>query len=496
MGPITVRLFELPRYRTNSPANSLLPDTAAKPEPSRLLAHPGVIRPLLILALPVLLEELLNLAVSYTDLLLTSRYLHDDESKAAMGLMAYVLWLLPSLFASLYIGGTALVARLYGQGDQRTANRAMHQAFVMGIGFSLVIVLAMWLFDEQFIALMGLKGRSAQLAHQYAQILIPAIPLLMIEQVGIGCLHGAGDTLAGFIAKACVAIINAGLSFALVTGFAFFPDLGFRGLAIGTAAGHATAGLVILFVLLRGRAGLRLGSAPFQIDRDLMARILKPGIPGGIDAIATLSCHLTYVGIINSISLRSAAAHAVAVTIEALSYLPGSAFQVAAASLAGQCLGAGDPRRAQRGALVAAGLAATVMGMAALTFFFLGRELAAVFTGDFNHPTTILAGELLAIVAISTPFLAILQVFNGALRGAGDTRFPLLVAFIGLAIVRIPLAMYFAWEAIDIPAIGIHIKGLGLGAQGAWWAMCIDVAVRATLISARFFQGGWKKVEV
>jgi Na+-driven multidrug efflux pump len=451
MGPITVRLFELPRYRTNSPANSLLPDTAAKPEPSRLLAHPGVIRPLLILALPVLLEELLNLAVSYTDLLLTSRYLHDDESKAAMGLMAYVLWLLPSLFASLYIGGTALVARLYGQGDQRTANRAMHQAFVMGIGFSLVIVLAMWLFDEQFIAIMGLKGRSAQLAHQYAQILIPAIPLLMIEQVGIGCLHGAG---------------------------------------------HATAGLVILFVLLRGRAGLRLGSAPFQIDRDLMARILKPGIPGGIDAIATLSCHLTYVGIINSISLRSAAAHAVAVTIEALSYLPGSAFQVAAASLAGQCLGAGDPPRAQRGALVAAGLAATVMGMAALTFFFLGRELAAVFTGDFNHPTTILAGELLAIVAISTPFLAILQVFNGALRGAGDTRFPLLVAFIGLAIVRIPLAMYFAWEAIDIPAIGIHIKGLGLGAQGAWWAMCIDVAVRATLISARFFQGGWKKVEV
>jgi len=90
---------------------------------------------------------------------------------------------------------------------------------------------------------------------------------------------------------------------------------------------------------LRGRAGLRLGLTHFQIDRELMARILKPGIPGGIDAIATLSCHLTYVGIINSISLRSAAAHAVAVTIEALSSLPGSAFQVAAASLAGQCLG-------------------------------------------------------------------------------------------------------------------------------------------------------------
>lgn len=473
-----------------------LNDPASNSKTSPLLAHPGVVRPLLILALPVLLEEVLNLCVSYTDLLLTSRYLLDDESKAAMGLMAYVLWLLPSLFASLYIGATALIARLYGQGDQVTANRATHQALFMGVGFAIVIALAMWLFDRQFIAVMGLTGRSAELSHQYMQILIPSIPLLMIEQVGIGCLHGAGDTLAGFVAKACVAVVNAGLSFALVSGFAFFPNLGFRGLAIGTAAGHATAGLIVLAVLLKGRAGLRLGSLKFQIDRPLMARILRPGIPGGIDAISTLTCHLAYVSIINATGLRAAAAHSVAITIEALSYLPGSAFQVAAGALTGQCLGAADPPRAQRGALVAAAFAAAFMGAAALIFFFAGQQLAALFTGDANHPTTILAGRLLAIVAISTPFLAILQVFNGTLRGAGDTRFPLLVAFVGLAGLRIPLAIYFAWQAIDIPALNIHIPCLGLGAQGAWYAMGIDVATRAVLISARFFHGGWKKVEV
>ncbi len=467
-----------------------------KPQRSPLLTHPGVLRPLLILALPVLLEELLNLCVSYTDLLLCSRYLQDDESKAAMGLMAYVLWLLPSLFASLYIGATALIARLYGQGDRLTANRALQQSLFLGVGFAIVIILAMWFLDRQFIALMGLRGRAAELAHQYSMILIPCVPLMMIERVGIGCLHGAGDTLAGFVAKSSVALIDLGLSFALVSGFGPFPNLGFRGLAIGTTVGHCIAGLIILLVLWRGRAGLRLGSVPFKVDRELMARILRPGIPGGIDAIATLSCHLTYVAIINSISLRSAAAHTVAVVVEALAYLPGSAFQVAAGALAGQCLGDGDPKRAQRGALAAAGFAGAIMGIAALGFFFYGRELAAIFTGDFDHPTTILAGKLLAIVAISTPFLASLQVFNGALRGAGDTRFPLLVAFIGLAGLRIPLAMYFAWEAIDIPALGIHIKGLNLGAPGAWWAMCIDVAVRASLISARFFQGGWKKVEV
>jgi putative MATE family efflux protein len=454
------------------------------------------VRPLLILALPVLLEEVLNLCVSYTDLLLTSRYLEGDESKAAMGLMAYVLWLLPSLFASLYIGATALIARLYGQGDQVTANRATHQALFLGIGFAIVIALALWLLDEQFIALMGLRGRAAQLAHQYAQILVPCIPLLMIEQVGIGCLHGAGDTLAGFVAKSSVALIDLGLSFCLVSGFWIFPNLGFRGLAIGTSIGHSIAGLIILVVLWRGRAGLRLGSVPFKIDRDLMGRILRPGIPGGIDSIATLSCHLTYVAIINAVSLRAAAAHTVAVVVEALSYLPGSAFQVAAGAFTGQCLGAADPPRAVRGSLAAAAFAASVMGAAALVFFFAGRELAALFTGDVNHPTTILAGRLLAIVAISTPFLAILQVFNGTLRGAGDTRFPLLVAFTGLAGLRIPLAIYFAWETIDIPALNIHIPCLGLGAQGAWYAMGIDVATRAVLISARFFHGGWKKVEV
>lgn len=464
--------------------------------PSALLARPGVMRPLLYLALPVLLEELLNLVVSYTDLLLTSRFLIDDESKAAMGLMAYVLWLLPSLFASLYIGGTALIARLYGQGAAQAANRAMHSAFVLGVGFTVGIVAAMAFFDQQFIAVMGLKGRAAELAHQYVQILIPCVPFIMLEQVGIGCLHGAGDTLAGFIAKACVAVINAGLSFALVSGLGLFSSFGFRGLAIGAAAGHTTAGLIILIVLLRGHAGLRLRWSELNFDRELMSRILRPGIPGGVDAIATLTCHLTYVAIINAIGLRAAAAHSVAVIIEALSYLPGSAFQVAAASFVGQCLGAGDPRRAQRGAISAASMAAAVMGMSALAFYFQGRQLAAAFTGDASHPTTILAGQLLAIVAFSTPFLAILQVFNGALRGAGDTRFPLMITFLGLAGLRLPLAVFFAWDSIEFPWFGLQITGLNLGVRGAWWAMTIDVFIRAMLVSARFFHGGWKKVEV
>jgi putative MATE family efflux protein len=366
---IAASLFGLTRI-TDSPysTDSLLNAAANKPEPSALLARPGVVRPILILALPVLLEELLNLCVSYTDLMLTSRYLLDDESKAAMGLMAYVLWLLPSLFASIYIGATALIARLYGQGDQITANRAMHQSFVMGIGFAVVVMLAMALLDTQFIAIMGLRGRAAELAHQYVQVLIPCIPLMMVEQVGIGCLHGAGDTLAGFIAKASVALLDLGLSFCLVSGFWLFPNLGFRGLAIGTAVGHGVAGLIILIFVWRGRAGLRLGSVAFKLDRDLMDRILRPGIPGGVDAIATLSCHLAYVAIINSVSLRASAAHTIGVTIEALSYLPGAAFQVAAGSFAGQCLGAGDPRRAERGSMAAAGFAGAIMGLAALAF--------------------------------------------------------------------------------------------------------------------------------
>jgi Na+-driven multidrug efflux pump len=181
--------------------------------------------------------------------------------------------------------------------------------------------------------------------------------------------------------------------------------------------------------------------------------------------------------------------------IEAMSYLPGSAFSVAAATIAGQSLGAADQQRAVRGVLLCAWCAAAIMTTAGLLMFFGGEWIAMFFTGERDE-LAVFVGRLLKIVAISCPALGLLMVMLGALRGAGDTRLSLAITLIGLVGVRLPGACLLAWDQVPIPFMSLVIPGAGLGVAGAWTAMVTDVILRSLLAVARFAEGGWKKVRV
>jgi putative MATE family efflux protein len=287
-------------------------------------------------------------------------------------------------------------------------------------------------------------------------------------------------------------VVNVTLSTLFILGPGPIPELGWKGLAIGTACGHIMGGLILLGLFCKGRAGLRLGSSSLRPDRQICRELLRIGVPGGLDVLAVLTCHLVYVAIINSLGTVQAAAHGLGVQIEALAYLPGAAFSVAATTMVGQLLGAGEHERATRGALVTCLTGCSLMTASALVFYFAGGLLTTFFTGNPDDDVGRLTTELLKIVAIATPPLGVLQILTGALRGAGDTRVPLLITLIGLAGVRVPGACLLAWTEIAIPGTEIVLPGLGWGIYGAWWAMVADVLIRATLIGVRFWRGAWR----
>jgi putative MATE family efflux protein len=468
-------------------------------------SSPSTLRAMLVLALPVLAEESLNLLVGYTDWFLAGRFLPGREPLAAMGLMAYFLWMLPSFFTIVSIGALAVVARLIGAGERREAAHIARQALLVGLGAAAIGMGMAIALAPTFVGLMQLEGLTADLAVRYIRIITPAIPFVMAEQVGTACLRGAGDTVTGLWARVVVNVINVIVSWTLVAGLGPFPKLGWDGLAIGTACGHTIGGSIILWKLLRGGGGLLLIDTDsfgdgrwwrqWKWDAAAVRRILRVGIPGGIDVWSVLACHLIYVAIINRLGTVAQAAHGLGVQIEAMSYLPGSAFQVAAATLAGQSLGAADQRQAVRGVLLCAASACAIMTVAGTILFFDGEAIAMVFLGQRNE-TAILTGQLLKIVAFSCPALAILMVFLGALRGSGDTAWPLAITFIGLVGVRIPGACFLAWDEVRLPLLGIVLPAAGLGVAGAWYAMIADVFLRSLLAAGRFFQGGWQKVRV
>ncbi|QDU96719.1 Multidrug resistance protein MdtK [Lignipirellula cremea] len=450
---------------------------------------------MLLLAWPVLVEQMLSLLVGYTDWWLTGHYFRGDAFPAAMGLMSYVLWMLPNSFAAVAIGATALVSRQMGKGDPAKASHIMNQALLAGALFATGATLAIVFWGEAFIALMQLSDAAAPLAESYLRTLTPVVPFIMFNQVGAACLRGAGDTVTGFVAQLCVNVVNISLSTALVSGLGPFPDWGWGGLALGTACGHATGGLIVLLALLRGRAGLRVNFRLLRPDWEILRRLLRIGVPGGIDVAIILACHLAYVAIINSLGDAAAGAHGLGVHIESLAYMPGSAFQVAAATLTGQYLGAEKPRQAMQGILACTLAGGTLMTLAGCVFFFLGSYLTHFFTGDNDPAMALRTAGLLKIVAVSMPSLAVSMIVTGGLRGAGDTRWPLLFTLIGFLGVRIPGACWLAYDQITLWD-GFVITGWNWSVEGAWWAMVCDVVLRSLLVTGRLWQGAWKDARV
>lgn len=435
------------------------------------------------------------LSVGWTDWWLTCQFLEGNDPRAAMGLMSYVMWLLPNLFASAAIGGTALVARYTGAGQPETAQKALHQALLAGGVFALFVFVVTHLTAASFGGWMQLSPPAAAFAGEYISIVAWVIPLIMIEQVGAACLRGAGDTITGFVAKAIVVVVNVVVSATLIQGRGPFPNLGWSALAIGTATGHGLGGALIGLRLLTGGSGLKITRRLFRPDRILLGKLIRIGAPGGLDMVALLVCQFIFVGIINRLGSDAAAAHGLAVQIEALGYLPGSAFQVAAATVAGQFLGALRHEKATRGVLLCLAMGGSIMLVAGGVFFFAGDYVTAFFTGSSTDPTAKSAAVLLSIVAFSMPSLAVTMILTGGFRGAGETRWPLAITLVGFLLVRIPLAFILSFDQLQLAGLPI-IPGANLGVVGAWLAMLADLIVRSLLVGWRFWIGTWKQIEL
>ena len=454
-------------------------------------------KPLTRLVVPVLVEQLLALSVGFVDKWLAGNLFAGAEPLAAVGLVAYCLAFLPVLFALPTAAVTALVARHVGAGDLVAARRALAQCGVVAVIPTVAMAALAAVWGGDMVDALGLPPESSRLAVRYLAIVLPALPAMAVIWVGVAALRGAGDMVSGLVSMSVVNLVNAGASFALATGAGGLPRLGWEGLAWGTLAGYCCGAVCVVGILLGNARRLRPTVADWKPDPAWQRRIVRVGVPAGVDAVANAACHLTFLSIVNRLGNVDAAAHAVAVTIESLAFLPGSAFQVAAATLAGQALGGRDERRARTGVWLAAGIAALLMGLAGAAFFRNAQPLAAWFAGaGAGREVADLAAALVRIVAFAQPPLALLMVLSGGLRGGGATRPPLVVNFLGLVAIRLPLALLLACRDIELPGgLGV-LAGMGLGARGAWLAMAIDLTARGLAMAAIVARPGWTRVRV
>ena len=240
---------------------------------------------------------------------------------------------------------------------------------------------------------------------------------------------------------------------------------------------------------------MKLGSASrFRPNIDLIVRLLRISVPAAFDNLSLVAGQLWFLSLVNQLGEVAIAAHGIALRWEALGYLSGTAFGTAAMSLVGQNLGAKLPELAKRSGWLAFGLGAAVMSTMGLVFYTLAWWM--FYACAPTKPEIIAAGvPALRLVAFAMPGLAATIVLLAALRGAGDTRVPVLFTWIGFFAVRIPLAYLLIRPEVTLPG-DVVVTGAGLGLIGAWLAMFVDIYVRAAFFLFRFVRGAWLKTKV
>jgi putative MATE family efflux protein len=443
-----------------------------------------------------LLYQLLVFTVGLSDRLLAGLFHEEVAYQAAQTTAQYLAWSISSYTVLVSAGATALVARLVGAGDREGAIRATNQSILLAVAFGLLGTLVGLAGVRDLIELLQLHGDAGELARQYLQPFLLLITFQMIEFAGIGCLVGVGDTRTGMWVLGGVALLNVPLAWVLHHGLFGVAGLGFPGIALGTALSHVAGAIAVLVVLAQGRAGLWLRLRFLRPDPGLLWRLMRVGVPAGVDSLSLAAGHLCFLSIVNQLGQVAGSAHGIALGWEALGYQSGAAFGTAAMTLVGQNLGARRPDLAARSGWTAFRLGCGFMCLMGVVFFVLAPWMFLLFCPQPSKAPVIEAGvPVLRLVAFAMPAAACCFIFTGALRGAGDTAVPVLFTWVGFVGVRLPLAFLLTRKEFDLGSWGIW-PGPDLSLLGAWMAMFADLFVRGTFFLLRFAGGKWKRIKV
>jgi multidrug resistance protein, MATE family len=443
-----------------------------------LTGHPRTT--ILFLALPVLAEQFLNFLVGFVDTILSGRI--STAATSAIGTAAYVNWLAELIFSLVATGTTALVARHWGAFQRDAAGRVASSSISLALGMGIAAAALLYTVAPVFGDFLQLEAGSKTLLVRYLRLSCYGHAFSSVLLIGSAALRGSGNMRAPMFILGLVSILNVVFSSVLVFGFGPLPAFGMDGIATGTVAARFAGFVLMLWFLVKGSAGL-IAKPDWASATDLatIGRVLRIGIPAATDSLLMWGGHFLFLKVVAGLGTGAAgetifAAHIVGIQVEAINYLPAWAWGTAAATMIGQCLGAGRPDRARLGGHEAM-LQSCVMAAIVMVLFLVGAD----FIYDLMHedPAVAVVGvpaiRLLALFEIP---LSIVIVYAVGIRGAGETLAPMLINMFGIFLIRLPVGYW----------LGIEME---FGLIGAWGAVGADITARAIAIALYFRYGKW-----
>ena len=449
------------------------------------------LRSIWFLAWPIMLEQVLIMLIHYVDTAMVGGM--GPNATAAVAITSPASMLLNGIFAGVAIGFSVPVGRCIGAGDIDKAKRVVRQA-VLAIGICGAAMTAVMLLIAPYLPTwMGGAPEILEDATDFISILSLSYMFNMSIQICSNLLRCTGDTKTPLFFNVSTNIINMALNFLLIyptrtvklfgASFTMWgADLGVKGSALASVIAFTFSGLMLLRALFRENAVCRITlKDSFRFDFGIWKEMIKLGTPVAFERVVISLGQVLMTAFATELGTNSLAAHSLAITAESVTYMPAFGFSMAATTLVAQSLGARKAELAKRFARYCTIGCVAFMSSMGFLLYFGGDMLISLFTP--SAAVVAIGAAALKVEALAQPMFAVAQVSTGILRGARQTKLPLIVSIIGMWVVRIPIA--FAMTRF-VPSLGL---------TGTWIGMASDLTVRGILCLILLRGGRWAKVE-
>lgn len=438
------------------------------------------------LAWPTMLQNIVAGLQGLIDHAMVGHYV-GFVGNAAIGVSWQIFVVVVVFLSSVFSGMGVLVARFAGAGDSDKVNRVVLQGVListfLGVG---VFAPAGYFLAPTLLDLVNAEPAVQSEALPYLRILfVFSLGMMHFFMIG-GTLRAAGDARTPMRLGILLTVLNITLNVILIRGLGPIPALGTSGAAIGTALSSGIVAFIAFYLLFSDRLVVRLASlASWRPQWQIIGSIFRFGLPTGFQGIAMNLGGVLMIRFVGSLPQSAEAQAAFAVGYSQLFSLitwSATALMAAAATVAGQNLGAEQPDRAAQAPFTSTLVGMTVALPMALLFLVAPRYLLGVFGMD-DAGVLAVGQQLLAYLSLSALFVTAALAYTGALQGTGDTRSPLYISLVSQLVL--PLSLVAILDATH-----------GLTATDIWMAIVLGHFTRCVMSIGRFRQGKWRDIDV
>ena len=388
---------------------------------------------ILLYALPVAATGILGQLFNASDVAIVGNFASTDRvaAVAAVGANGPVIGLVLNLFIGIALGANVVIANAIGRGDRETVSRAVHTSVVASVLGGFIVMLIGQLLARPVLMMLNVPDDVFPLAMTYMRIYLLGLPVIFLYNFESAIFRSAGDTKTPLIALAVSGILNVILNIFFVTVL----DMTVNGVAIATVISNLVSSVILGRKLLKSKLSVHIELNELRIDWKILWRILKIGLPAGIQSAVFSLSNIIISSAINSLGKVTMAASSAAFNVEIMAYYILNSFGQACTTFVGQNYGAAQIDRCRKTLKLCIIEGIIITGTTMLIMLLTGKYLIGLFNND---PEVIEIGfTRLKIVYTSYIFSLLYEVMSSYMRGYGISLVPAILTMLGVCGIRI-----------------------------------------------------------